>query len=385
MSASDADLPVVGVFRLQLFKRSETFIPAQVARYSRYRPLYIGRTRFGDIPAGAEAAIPKGGALTALRVLALGDPGPFVEALAGRRIDVLHAHFAIDAVHALPLARRLGVPLVTTLHGFDVTTRDAVFLRSGRPALIAAVLRRRALRRQGALFLSVSQFIRRAALKKGFPEDRTIVHPIGIDLQRFSPGAEFQPGLVVHVARLVEKKGTAYLLQAMAQVVERQPRARLVIIGDGPLRGQLEAQAARLNLAGAVTFLGGQPHEATVGWMARAAVIAVPSVTAASGDSEGLPTVIFEAGGMGVPVVASDTSGIPEAVIDGQTGFLAPERDTGALAERIGRILTDPILRGELGRGARNLMETRFDLARQTATLEECYDRVRCAGRFVSQ
>jgi glycosyltransferase involved in cell wall biosynthesis len=379
MRSGSGDQLRVGVFRLQLFKRSETFIPAQVGRYRRYRPIYIGRKLFGEAPHGAEVVTPATDPLTAARLLALGDAGPFVQALGDRRIDVLHAHFAIDAVFALPLARRLGVPLVTTLHGFDVTTTDQAMLRSGRPALIASVLRRRALQRDGAQFLCVSEFIRRAALARDYPAERSIVHAIGVDLERLRPSSDSQPGLIVHVARLVEKKGTTFLLQALARLAGSRPDVQLVVVGEGPLRPALEAEAGRLGLGEKARFLGAQTHEETLNWMRRASLIAVPSVTAASGDSEGLPTVVFEAGGLAVPVVASDTSGIPEAVKDGETGLLAPPGDVEALADRLERILSDQGLRDTLGRQARALMETRFDLARQTFLLEECYDQIRGA------
>ena len=104
--------PRVGVFRLQLFKPSEGFIAAQAGALTRYRPVYIGRRRFGPAPEGSQVVLPRQDRWSALRIVALADVEPWVEALADVRLDLLHAHFGPDAVHALPLARRLGVPLV---------------------------------------------------------------------------------------------------------------------------------------------------------------------------------------------------------------------------------------------------------------------------------
>ena len=366
----------VGVFRLHQFKTSETFIAAQAARYRRYRPVFVGRNRLNPGPADAEVATLSGGAATAARALLLGDPQPFVDALGQRRLDLIHAHFSVDAVFAVPLARRLNVPLVVTLHGFDVTTHDREIYKSGRPAPILSLVRRGALQRQGALFLCVSDFIRRAALAKGFPAERTVVAPLGIDLALRKPFGTPTPGLIVHVGRMVEKKGTVYLIRAFARLAPTHPEARLVIVGEGPLRDGLAAEARALGVADKVQFTGVADHDATLGWMSRAQVVAVPSVTAANGDSEGLPTVVFEAGALARPVVASRTSGIPEAVDDGVTGLLAPERDVEALAERLVQLLADPPLAARMGEAARALMLARYDSAQLTAGLETTYDRV---------
>src|SRR5205823_4013648 len=125
-----------------------------------------------------------------------------------------------------------------------------------------ALLRRR-LQRHGDLFIAVSAAIREKALAQGYPPGRTIVHHNGIDLARFSAGpGEREPGLVLHVGRLVEKKGTRLLLDAVASVAE----AKLVILGDGPLRRRLERHAASLGIAGRVRFLGQQPAEEVARW-----------------------------------------------------------------------------------------------------------------------
>ena len=222
----------VGIFRLQLFKLSETFIPAQVGHYHRYRPFYIGRKVFGKAPEGADIVLPQSGMLPALRMVCLRDPSYFAAALGDRRPALLHAHFAIDATFALPLARRLDVPLVVTLHGFDVTRDSASLLRSGRPSWVNFVLWQHQLKREATLFVCVSEFIREQALARGYPAERTVTVPVGIDLQKFQPAADLEPKLIVQVARLVEKKGVLYLIRAVARIVARDRSVTLVIIGD---------------------------------------------------------------------------------------------------------------------------------------------------------
>src|SRR6185437_507604 len=150
-------------------------------------------------------------------------------------------------------------------------------------------------------------------------------HYNGVDLARFPPGSG-GPDLVLFVGRLVEKKGVEILIEAFARARAARPGASLVIIGDGPLRPRLERRAGE-----GVRFLGALPPGDVADWMRRATVLAAPSVTARDGDAEGLPNVIVEAAASALPAVGSDHSGIPEAILDGETGFIVPERDAEAL------------------------------------------------------
>lgn len=365
-STSDGDgRPAAAIFRSPLFNASETFVQAHAAGLRRYRPLVVGLEDKGHAVPDLRDRRVVASRAEAL-ALRLGRGAPLAARLRGAAPALVHAHFATDGLLALPMARSLGVPLVTSLHGYDVSRSRAAMLASGRWSWMLYALRRRRLMRDGALFLAVSDAVRGRALAQGFPEDRTLTHYLGVDLARFRPSPEeAQPGLVLHVGRLVEKKGTALLIEAMAAL----PDARLVVIGDGPERTRLEQLAS-----GRAAFLGALPPDEVAAWMRRAWLLAAASVTARDGDSEGLPTVIVEAAASGVPVVGTDHSGIPEAVVDGETGFIVPERDRGALATRLRDILDSAELRRRLGAGARALAERRFDSARQIERLESLYD-----------
>jgi len=369
--------PRVGIFRLELLKRSETFIGKQVAQYRRFAPLFIGRiapqTDREDLVALGPSK------LDALRLIVLRDPSRLrnlVETkLSGAPLDILHAHFATDGSVAVPLARALNIPLVVTLHGFDVTVTDRQALLSRQPAMVQAVLQRRKLWDYASAFLCVSDHIRQKALAKGFPPEKLLVHHIGITLGP-EPETQVSPGQILHVCRLVEKKGTRFLIEAMPAIVAANPAAQLTIIGDGPLRFDLEALARKLGVTANITFMGEQNHATVLEVMARSAVVAIPSVRAANGDSEGLPTVVYEAGALGVPVVGSDSSGIPEAVVHGQTGLLVPERAPQAIAEAIISLIADPAAQRRMGHAARQHMAQNFDIASQTAKLEDIYQAV---------
>ncbi|HJS91186.1 MAG TPA: glycosyltransferase [Steroidobacteraceae bacterium] len=376
------------IFRQQLFKRSEPFIVQQAEHLQRYRPVYVGRERLGEAPADAQVIAlsdaPHGyRRARKLWLAASRDSGPYARALRGSAPALIHAHFGVDAVYALPLARRLGVPLVTTFHGFDATLSTAALIASRSPSWLNYALFRRQLAREGHLFLCVSEFIRARVQALGFPPERTRVHYIGIDVQSIRPreAAEEEP-VILHVARLVEKKGTQYLLRAFAGCAQRHPRFRLVIIGEGPLRRALESLATRLSLGERAQFLGALPHEEVMRWIRSASVLALPSVRASTGDAEGLGMVLLEAAAHGVPVVASRHGGIPEAVVDGKSGYLVGERDVAALSHRLDELMRDGSLRRQMGAQGRAWTEERLDIRTQSASLESLYDEVvQCPGR----
>jgi glycosyltransferase involved in cell wall biosynthesis len=368
------------VFRHNLFRISEPFITQQAGQLRRYKPLYVGRLRYGNPPPGADSlALRDAGGFWAMPRIGLQmlsrNPEPYVRLLAGRQPALIHAQFGVEGVYALPVARRLGIPLVTTFHGFDATLSTAALLTS--PAWANYPLFRGQLARQGDLFLCASSFIRARVLAMGFPEARTHTHYIGVDCQAIRPRAPAEETpTILHVGRLVAVKGAEYLIRAFAHIARREPTVQLVLIGDGPLKAKLEALTKSLGLDGRVQFLGALPHDQVLAWMRKAAMLVLPSIRTATGRVEGLGMVLLEAGATGVPAIGSRIGGIPEGILDGETGLLAPERDIQALALSMGRLLDDRDARLRMGERARNHVENNFDIRRQTELLEAFYDRV---------
>ncbi len=368
----------VALLRHQLFKPSEVFITEQARALRSFAPLLVGRALEGTPHDGLEYHVPAAaGRMQRLNYVLRRDPAMFFPALRLYRPVLMHAHFGVEAVYGMEIAERLGVPLVTTFHGFDATLSTPKLLASRKPSWINYVLKSRELSRRGALFVCVSEFIRSRLLNLGFPESRTRVHYIGVDSADFpenTPDAEHP--VVLHVARLVEKKGTAYLLEAFAAIREKHPRASLVIVGDGPLRERLTRHATELGLGEKVVWLGAARHSVVRSLLQRASVFCLPSCTALNGDSEGLPISLLEANASGVAVVATRHAGIPEAVVDGGTGLLVAERDAAALAEALDTLLSSESQRQIFGARARGMTQQRFDLFRQTRALEQLYEGV---------
>ena len=377
-----AAVDTVLIFRSELLPPSETFIVEQARAMRTFRPVFAGLKRLQpSLPLPAASTIAMSEAKNAIRdkvrrkLFTESRYGPrFLSRLAGPAPAILHSHFAIDAALALPVSTGLRVPLVVTLHGYDVTRHDNHLRHSPRGRIY--LRRRRELWQRANLFICISDYIRRRALVRGFPEEKLWVHRIGVDLERFQPrNHDDQPQqLVLFVGRLVENKGCTHLIRAMAAVQQRLPDARLVIVGDGPLREPLESEA-RSQLR-QYTFTGMQPHSEVRCWMERAAVLVMPSVEVASGDSEGLGMVMCEAQALGLPGIAFRGTGVEEALAHGESGLLVPSRDEPALADAIMRVLTDDALRRALSIAGRKHAEARFDLHRQTAILEDKYREV---------
>jgi glycosyltransferase involved in cell wall biosynthesis len=368
---NDEQKAVVAIFRSAVFNPSERFIQDQAAALTRWRPVVVGLEVKGEMLPRLREAIVTKSARERVSFHLRGRGGLIEAKLRATRPALIHAHFGTDGLLVLPLARALVVPLITSLRGYDVTRSDGALLRSGRPIWMRYALGKKRLQRGGALFLAVSDALRKQAIARGFPEERTITHYNGVDLDRFQPGqAPAEPGLILHVGRLVEKKGTKVLIEALTGLAD----AKLVIIGDGPLRGALERQARALGER--VRFLGELPSDDVAQWMRRASVLAAPSVIAADGDAEGLPNVVVEAAASGLPVVSTIHSGIPEAIEDGVSGFLVPEGDAGALAARLTELLESEPLRREVGVAARSLAERKFSRQMLTERLESIYDEV---------
>jgi colanic acid/amylovoran biosynthesis glycosyltransferase len=365
------------VYRHRLAPLSEVaFLRRFYIGFERLAPVWLGCHI--DAGAGALTGDPlrlgRGGALgafdrTLFRHFGLLPPQPDLRAL---RPLLLHAHFGRGGALALPIARTLGIPLVVTFHGADATKETHY-----RHRLVPRIYARRlaALQREAALFVCVSEFVRDCLLARGFPPDKLAVIHQGVELDAASPAepvAATDP-YVLFVGRFVEKKGASHLVEAMRLLEARGSAPRLVLIGDGPLSGALHEQARGLKR---VAFLGWLPNPDVRRWMRGALALCVPSVTARAGDSEGLPTVIFEAMAEAVPVVASDHAGIAEAVEHGRTGLLVPEGDPAALANALANLIESRELRQRFGTEARAVAAERFSALKQSRLLEAALLRV---------
>jgi glycosyltransferase involved in cell wall biosynthesis len=373
-------MKTVAIFRADLLPISETFLQSQAAALEEFSPIFVGLRQIErSLPLSDSAIVVADQGMRATASLrtkiyrAAGFSPKFHKKVAAAGPSLVHAHFATDAVLALPLVSALEVPFIVTLHGYDVTMSDSH--HSSTMAGRLFLRRRERLWRRATLFLCVSEFIRRKALEAGFPKEKLRVQYIGVDLRDFAHrGAQPSEEIVLFVGRLVQKKGCEYLLRAMQFVTQSRPTVKTVVIGDGPLRGDLEALALSLGID--CTFLGARPASSVREWLTLATVFCVPSVEAQSQDSEGLGMVFLEAQAMGVPVVSFRHGGIPEAVLHGVTGLLAEERNVAELQQHVERFLTDKKLQYETGLNGSMFVREYFDIKSRTRELERIYESI---------
>lgn len=287
-----------------------------------------------------------------------------------RRVDVLHSHLFYASLFASPIGRLCRVPLIVeTPH-----VREC-----WRQGLKRHYLVDRWVGRCVDQYVAVSEANRRYLIEdKGLPAKKVVVIHNGCDIGRFdvhrTPPSGMREALgfsagdpvLVTVARLEPQKGHAVLLKALTVVRRTYPGVRLICIGDGALRGDLEAQAASLGLSGAVRFVG---HQANVpDWLALADVAVLPSLY------EGLPLVAIESLACGRAMVATAVDGTPEVVVHDETGLTVPPGDPVALAAALSRLLADPPLRSRLGRAGREWVAGHFSDQTQVARTETLYE-----------
>lgn len=287
----------------------------------------------------------------------------FVAAVQARGIQHLHAHFAFTPADlALMIGRVVGLSVSFSAHARDIYA-------------LGRTLRRKIERADACITCTTANLRHLRSLVS--PEHAEKIHAVyhGTDLDRFAFNARqdvHTPPRILAVGRLVEKKGFATLLRA-CRALQEHTVFECRIVGWGPLRRRLERLAAELDLQGLVCFAGRAEYEAMPELYRWADVLAVPSVIAEDGDVDGLPNVVVEALASGLPVVASDISGIPEAISHERTGLLVTPGDACALAEALRRMLNDSELRRRLSREGRELAEESFDVTGNTQRLYEIF------------
>jgi colanic acid/amylovoran biosynthesis glycosyltransferase len=365
-------MPEVLIFKETLLPPSETFILAQLRALTRFTPHLVGLEptfkglSFNETPVLLSRRASKAADLRAKIYRRTGFAPRFHRQIRRLKPDLIHAHFASGGKTLLPLHRTLHRPLIVTLHGgSDVPVHKPRF----------GIYRE--LAERATLFLCVSDFIRKQAIEAGFPPEKLLVHYIGIDRTVFAPPPVANTSdSVLFIGRLVEMKGCEYLLRAMQSVQGRRPASDLTIIGDGPLRADLQRLATELRIQ--CTFMGVQPPPIIRQMLQESRLLSLPSVTTSDGHVEGLGIALIEAQAMGVPVVSTFHAGIPEGVADGVTGTLVPEREVEKLAAAILRLLEDQDLWHRYHLATQEHIDRHFDLRKQTALLEDIYsDQIR--------
>jgi colanic acid/amylovoran biosynthesis glycosyltransferase len=290
--------------------------------------------------------------------------------LRGRTFDIVHCHFGFMGKMAAAIAAMhlFECPLVTSYHGIDL----AFGLRMEQYAQ---------LHRLGSLFTVNSQFSWGRAVELGCPEGRLALLPVGLrpDYFAFAERSLGGDGIVriLSVARLVRSKGLNIVIEAVHSLKNAGLKIMYDIVGDGPMRRELEGQVGRCGLHNVVKFHGALVQREVKRRFEEAHLFVLPSIPSDDG-LEGQGFDLQEAQSMGLPDIGSEWAGIPEGMLDCESGYLFPAGDTSALADRICRLAANHREWPQMGRAGRRFVEAKYDIERLNDRLVDLYASV-CA------
>jgi len=210
----------------------------------------------------------------------------------------------------------------------------------------------------GDLFLPVCECFKQKLISVGASAEKTTVQHSAIDCSLFQFKDRTIPCQgtiqIMTVSRLVPKKGHVYMLQALGQIIKKYPRVQYTIVGSGKLKGRLQQVVQQLGLGSYVSFIDAVPHHELVKILNQADLFVLPSVTDSHGDSEGIPNALKEAMVMGIPVISTFHSGIPELIQNNHSGLLVPEKDAMALGKSVMYAIENPKICKKMAKNARD-------------------------------
>ncbi len=297
---------------------------------------------------------------------------PFLD----KKYKIIHCHFGPNGILGAYL-KEIGIcsKIITTFHGYDMS----VFISNNGANIYKNLFK------NGDLFLPISDYWKQKLIKLNCEEKKIVVHHMGINLERFkfSERRKYfgEPIKILTIGRLVEKKGHKYIIKAIAKIIKKYRNIEYIIAGDGPLEIKLKNLATELGIREYVKFLGAVKQDEVLTLYQQAHIFVLPSITAINGDQEGIPVVLMEAQAAGLPIISTFHTGIPEAVVDGKSGFLVPERDVNALAERLEYLIKHSEIWPEMRSYGRKFVEEKYDIKKLNRKLVEIYQNL-ISGKY---
>lgn len=348
----------VAVIRKRFLPLTETFIYEELTKLSRYKPYVFAHERLN------------GDQFPFKRVKMIKRNLNWRRILRKYKISLIHARFGTAGVEMLKVKRQTGLPMITSFHGHD-NPRNKKNRKKYRSL--------RKLFKHGELFTVTNKQMKSILVRYGCPRRKIHIQHSGIDLHKFRYRERTMPKdkaiKILFVGRLVEKKGTEYLVKAFKKVASKFPKAQLTIVGDGERRKKIKRLIRKFHLKGKVNMIKQCTHHEVAELLDDTHLFCLPSVTGKNKDQEGIPNVLKEAMACGIPVISTRHAGIPELITHGKNGFLVKERDSQALARQLIKVMKHPEKWRKVGRKARKKVKQDFNSAKQVIRLEKLYDK----------
>ena len=269
-------------------------------------------------------------------------------------VELVLAEYGYTGVAMLEICREVKIPLVVHFHGHDAYQKKILNVEGQSYTELFKF---------AAALIVVSKDMCHQLISLGAQREKIIINPCGVDIHQFKGGDPSKaPQTFVAVGRFVDKKAPHLTLLAFSEVLVSYPEARLIMLGDGPLLEACIQLAQALCISSAVDFRGPRSHAEVAEIMRQSRAFVQHSVHTSYGDSEGTPVAVIEACATGLPVVATRHAGIQDVIIEGESGFLVPEGDVGAMARSMKLLAQDPVLAARFGRKGRERVKQEYSM-----------------------
>lgn len=361
--------PVLAIITPNLDAYSETFIRAHIERlpartvvfYGGNRPTYYGDGQRISSPSVFRRAIKYVVRKVQRRSWDEDQDREIAHVLKRLGVRAVLAEYGPTGAAMTRACACARIPLIVHFHGIDAYHKEILQIEEKRYQEMF---------KYAKAIIAVSRAMEKQLLNLGAPVEKMFYNPYGVDLTLFAGANPAQsPPTFLAVGRFVDKKAPDLTLCAFSRVLEKVPEARLEMIGDGPLWEACKRLAKAFGISDRVSFLGARSHAEVAQKMQLARAFVQHSLTAPSGDSEGLPVAVLEAQASGLPVVSTYHTGIPEAVLDGITGLLVEEGDVDGMAKAMTRLAQNPVLAKSMGEAGRKRVQDFFSMDKSIAGL----------------
>ncbi|MCK5004739.1 MAG: glycosyltransferase [Candidatus Aminicenantes bacterium] len=285
-----------------------------------------------------------------------------------KNYDIIHSHFGNNGEIGVYLRKGgFNGKLVTSFYGYDLST----FINNNGESVYKKLFS------SGELFLPICSYFRDKLINLSCDPQKIRLHQIGIDLDKYKfLERTLEEGDIVNIVtagRLIEKKGYIYSIKALKDLSFKKKNFLYTIIGEGPLSGMLIQLVDDLGLNRYVKFAGNVNQDELLEYYRRSHIFLLPSITAENGEEEGTPTVLLEAQAVGLPVVSTFHSGIPEIVIHKESGYLAEEKDIKGISKYLDVLIEDQELRKKMGKSGRSFIEKKYNIIKLNSKLAGFY------------
>lgn len=285
----------------------------------------------------------------------------FFKSLKSNNIQVVLAHYGTTAHKIKKICEKASIPLVVHFHGFDASTYSVIKNCNNYSEVFQYTSK----------VIAVSQVMKQKLIELGCSEDKIVLNPYGSNDSFFNIKASFSKPQFIAVGRFVNKKAPYLTILAFKKVIEKYPEMKLIMGGDGMLLETCKNIVNYYGLGDNIIFKGIISPDEYINYLSNSLAFIQHSVTAENGDMEGTPVAVLEASAAGVPIISTIHAGIPDVIINGETGLLSKEHDVEQMSINILRVIENPELAKEMGRKGRENIKNNFSMDRYINNLQK--------------